>query len=260
MNCKICNINSEIIFTAKVLGKYDVKYYKCKNCSFIQTENPYWLAESYNSAITQLDIGLVNRNIELSKKTALIIKYFFQPGGNFLDFAGGYVMLTRLMRDNGFKFYRQDKYCENIFANSFDITNFSIRKFELLTAFEVFEHLENPIDDIDEMLNYSENILFSTLLQPSLNVTPENWWYVSPEMGQHIAIYHLDTLKFIAKQKGMFLCTNGSSFHMLTKKKINAYFFKFLTYNKITNLLYHFLNFSKNSLNNEDYYYLKNKL
>ena len=260
MNCKICNINSEIIFTTKVLGKYDVKYYKCTKCYFIQTENPYWLAESYNSAITQLDIGLVNRNIELSKKTALIIKYFFQPSGNFLDFAGGYGMLTRLMRDNGFKFYRQDKYCENVFANSFDITNFSIRKFDLLTAFEVFEHLENPIDDIDEMLNYSENILFSTLLQPSFNVTPENWWYVSPEMGQHIAIYHLDTLKFIAKQKGIFLYTNGSSFHMLTKKKINPYFFKFLTYNKITNLLYQLLNFSKNSLNNEDYYYLKNKL
>ncbi len=260
MKCKICNNESLEIFTALVLSKYKVKYYKCTNCSFIQTENPYWLNESYNSAITKLDIGLIQRNIELSKKTVLIIKCFFKPNKSFLDFAGGYGMLTRLMRDNGFKFYRQDKYCENLFSDSFDIKDIDINTFELLTSFEVFEHLENPLNDIDEMLAYSDNILFSTWLQPNIEIKPENWWYISPEIGQHIAIYHINTLKYIAKKKELFLYTNSKNLHMLTKKKINPYLFKLLTNNKISNFLSYILPSSKKSLNNEDYYYLKNKL
>jgi len=45
MNCKICSSNSSHIFSHDVLKKYNVKYFKCENCGFIQTENPYWLEE-----------------------------------------------------------------------------------------------------------------------------------------------------------------------------------------------------------------------
>jgi hypothetical protein len=43
-------------------------------------------------------------------------------------------------------------------------------KVALLTAFEVFEHLDEPIKDINTMFEQSDNILFSTLLIP--NPTP----------------------------------------------------------------------------------------
>ena len=72
MNCKICDNNTNPIFKTKVLNKYDVEYFKCTQCSFIQTEKPYWLDESYSNAITQLDIGLANRNYDLAKKTSLM--------------------------------------------------------------------------------------------------------------------------------------------------------------------------------------------
>jgi 2-polyprenyl-3-methyl-5-hydroxy-6-metoxy-1,4-benzoquinol methylase len=260
MICKICETLSKEYFKAKVLNKYDVQYYRCPRCSFIQTEKPFWINESYTSAITQLDIGLIQRNIELAKKTSLIIKFNFNYNKIFLDFAGGYGMLTRLMRDNGFKFFRQDKYCENLFAKSFDLVNTENKIFEIVTAFEVFEHLEDPMADIDEMLNYSDSILFSTLLQPNYEITPEKWWYVSPEMGQHIAIYHLNTLKYIAEVKGLNLYTNKKNIHLITKKKINKYSFNLLTNNIISNFLFFITPFFKKSLNLEDYYYLKNKL
>jgi 2-polyprenyl-3-methyl-5-hydroxy-6-metoxy-1,4-benzoquinol methylase len=260
MICKICKNLSKEHFKAKVLNKYDVQYYKCEKCSFIQTEKPYWLNESYASAITQLDIGLIQRNIELAIKTSFIIKCYFNNNESFLDFAGGYGMFVRLMRDKGFNFYRQDKYCDNIFAKSFDIVDIEIKKFELVTAFEVFEHLEDPMIDINEMLNYSDSILFSTLLQPEDEITPEKWWYVSPEMGQHIAIYHLNTLKYIAKIKGLHLYTNEKNIHLITKNKINNYIFNLLTNNRISNFLNFILPFIKKSLNIKDYYYLKNKI
>jgi hypothetical protein len=260
MKCKICNNNTEILFKAKILNKYEVEYFKCKHCSFIQTENPYWLDESYSNAITQLDIGLANRNYDQAKKTSLIINAFFNKTANFIDFAGGYGLLVRLMRDKGFNFYRQDKYCDNLFAQHFDISDASIERFELATAFEVFEHLVNPIQEIDEILSFAGSILFSTVLQPSKNVNPSNWWYISPEIGQHIALYHYDSLKTIAQLKGLNLYSDGKYLHLLTKKKINPILFKFLCHNKIANSLSYFSRNSKNTLVQEDYKYLKNKI
>ena len=60
--CKICNSRNEYLFKALVLNKYDVHYYKCNECGFIQTEEPFWLSEAYSSVITQQDIGLLYRN------------------------------------------------------------------------------------------------------------------------------------------------------------------------------------------------------
>ena len=260
MKCKICNHDVGVLFKTKVLNKYDVEYFKCTHCSFIQTENPYWIDESYSSAITQLDIGLANRNYDLAKKTSLIINTFFNKKANFIDFAGGYVLLVRLMRDNGFNFFRQDKYCDNLFAKHFDITDASIQKFELATAFEVFEHLANPMQEIDEILSYSNSILFSTVLQPSENVNPSNWWYISPEIGQHIALYHYDSLKIIADLKGLNLYSDGKYLHLLTKNKINSTLFRFLCHNKIANFLSFLFGKKNNALVEQDYQYLKNKI
>jgi len=260
MKCKICNNDANILFKAKILNKYDVDYFKCGQCSFIQTEKPYWLEESYSNAITQLDIGLANRNYDLSKKTSLIINTFFNKKANFIDFAGGYGLLVRLMRDNGFNFFRQDKYCDNLFAQHFDITDASIQKFELATAFEVFEHLVNPMQEIDEILSYADSILFSTVLQPSDNINPSNWWYISPEIGQHIALYHYDSLKTIAQLKGLNLYSDGKYLHLLTKKKINSTLFKFLCHNKIANFLLFLFGKKNNSLVQQDYQHLKNKI
>ena len=58
MTCKICNNPSEKIFDKIILQKYHSNYYQCKNCSFVQTDEPIWLEEAYSNAITTLDIGL----------------------------------------------------------------------------------------------------------------------------------------------------------------------------------------------------------
>lgn len=43
MTCKICNQKTKEIFQAKILNKYEIKYFHCEHCSFLQTEDPYWL-------------------------------------------------------------------------------------------------------------------------------------------------------------------------------------------------------------------------
>lgn len=221
MKCNVCKSETNVLFKGLVMNKYQVEYYKCPKCDFIQTEEPYWLDEAYGSAITDLDIGLVSRNLQYSKALEDIIKNNLDYTGKFLDYAGGYGLFVRLMRDRGFDFYRQDKYCENIFAKHFDLedTN-SKNRFEAVTTFEVFEHLPKPLEEIEIMLNYSDTIIFSTELLPKNNIKNINdWWYFTPETGQHISFYSLKTLKYIADKHHLFFYSQGP-IHMLTKKKL----------------------------------------
>lgn len=222
MRSKITEGASEYLFTAQVLKKYQVNYFRCKETGFIQTEDPYWLEEAYSSAIASLDIGLLMRNNKLSEEAEKIILHFFNQNAYFLDFAGGYGVFTRLMRDKGFNFFHTDKYCHNLFAKFFDLSD-SIQDthFEMLTAFEVFEHLVNPVEEIKEMLKYSNNILFSTEIIPNnLISNVEDWWYFIPETGQHISLYTKDSLTYLAKILDCNFYSNGTTLHLFTKNAL----------------------------------------
>ena len=139
-----------------------------------------------------------------------------------LDYGGGYGLFVRMMRDRGYEFYRQDSYCENLFAKHFDHTDISENHFDLLTSFEVFEHFENPMHEIEKMFKLSSTIIFSTVLIPSVSDAElENWWYLSEETGQHLAFYSLPSLKVIAERYDKKLYSNGHNLHILTNATLS---------------------------------------
>ncbi len=222
MNCKICSAEAKKSFTQKILNKYNVQFFHCDNCSFIFTENPFWLEEAYNSAINISDTGIIDRNIYFSKVVSSLIYFFFDKEGIFLDYAGGYGIFTRLMRDIGFDFYWSDKYSQNLLARGFEFEKTNKKPVEALTALEVFEHLVDPLEEINKMLAISENIFFSTKLLPE--PMQEDWWYYGFNHGQHIAFYSKETLAFIAKKNGLSFYTFGE-IHLFTRKKINPLLF-----------------------------------
>src|SRR5437870_10002677 len=113
--CKICNNPAKKVFEKLILQKYPADYYECTSCGFMQTSEPVWIEEAYSSAITSLDIGLLGRNLQFSTEVSAIIDVCFPESKIMLDYAGGYGVFVRLMRDLGYDFYRQDPYCENIF-------------------------------------------------------------------------------------------------------------------------------------------------
>ncbi len=89
MQCKLTGADTTLLFTAKILNKYDVKFFRSNDTGFIQTEEPYWLEEAYSSAITKLDVGLVFRNITLKDTISKLLAKHFNINGPFLDYAGG---------------------------------------------------------------------------------------------------------------------------------------------------------------------------
>jgi glycosyltransferase involved in cell wall biosynthesis len=220
LKCKVCESDSHTFAQSILLGKYEVDYFQCCNCGFIQTEEPYWLEEAYSDVIARTDVGLVFRNNNLSRQAAHIIFHLFNHDAKFLDYGAGYGLFVRMMRDLGFNFYWSDKYCTNLFAKSFELDEAASDCYELVTVFEVFEHFVNPIEEIENILKFSQNVLFSTELLPENNPKPNEWWYYAPHEGQHISIYTLKTLSLIADKYDLNFYSNGSSLHLITEKKL----------------------------------------
>jgi len=221
MICQICNQTTSLIYKTKVLNKYDVSYFQCNDRKFIQTEDPYWLKEAYENVITSLDIGLVSRNLYLRDNIPTIIDKCFPLAKKMVDYGGGYGMFVRMMRDKGYTFFRQDIYCENLFSKHFDISENPGVRMDIVTAFEVFEHLTSPLVEIEKMLKYAENIIFSTVLVPKNVPDFKDWWYITPQTGQHIAFYSIESLEFVAKKYHLNFYTNGQNLHFFSKSKID---------------------------------------
>ncbi len=237
MICAICQSPAVPHCTEVVLNKYNIQYYQCSSCQFIFTESPYWLNEAYESAIAGLDIGLIMRNESMAGVVQSVITTWLDQKAKFIDYGGGYGMLVRMMRDRGFDFYRQDSYCSNLFASTFDITDVPPFRAELVTAFEVFEHMTDPIAGLESMLELSDTILFSTAVQPNPSVTPATWWYFSPFAGQHIAIFSRASLYALANRFGLNYCWNDRDVHLFTRKPISNTLFRWITHPRLNGII-----------------------
>jgi len=221
--CPICSHATKPLFVKQILGKYDANYMKCRYCGYLFVSKPTWLKEAYSSPINTEDTGLVSRNLGLSKITTIIITLWFSRRGKFLDYAGGYGLLTRLMRDIGLDYYWLDPYSNNLMARGFEHNN-STQKYDLITAFEVFEHLQNPARELKKILKYGDSILFSTELIPAQEDL-KNWDYLGVEHGQHISFYSEKSLEILAKEHELNYYTDHSMVHLFTPRSLSPFIF-----------------------------------
>lgn len=237
MLCKICSQPSRSFTQARIRGQYDIQLYVCSSCGFVQTERPYWLAEAYSSPINESDIGLVSRNLEAVKLTSALIASFFKKDGPFVDFAGGYGLFVRMMRDRGFDFYWQDLHSPNLFAQGFECGKSLEGRAELVTAFEVFEHFADPLEEIQPVLKLSRNIWLSTRLISNPPPQPSAWDYYGLDHGQHISFFTRQALEEMARRLGLNLYTNGATLHLMTEKKVGTRWFRCILHHSVAALV-----------------------
>jgi hypothetical protein len=166
------------------------------------------------------------RNLHNAGVTSAVISLLFPESTRFLDYAGGYGTLVRLMRDRGFDFYWSDRYAKNLHARGFEHVPGS--RYDLLTAYEVLEHLPDPLAGIALMLDLADNVLISTELVPEPAPLPPNWWYYAVKGGQHISLYSADSLRKIASHFHVNLLSRGS-YHLISRKPQNSFLFRIAT-------------------------------
>ena len=204
--------------TGTVIGKYDVDYYRCAECGLIALPDPHWLDEAYASAIYSGDSGLLRRSRRLTRFTSALIRSERLSTGTFLDWAGGFGTLTRMMRDAGFDFYTVDPYANNILAPGFDGDEFA--SYDLVTAFEVVEHIADPIEAFRKLAANNDRLFFTTTLQPAAPPRVADWHYYATDSGQHITFHTLTSLGVMAEQLGYQLTSNGDDYHLFHRVPI----------------------------------------
>jgi 2-polyprenyl-3-methyl-5-hydroxy-6-metoxy-1,4-benzoquinol methylase len=224
--CKICGMQSELFDEAQALRKYDVKYFRCTGCGFLQTETPYWLTEAYSTAISRLDTGILSRNLANRQLASTVLNLLHPEAKRCLDFGAGHGIFVRLMRDRGFEFSWYDLHATNDYAGGFE--HEEGKTYDFLTSFEVLEHLVDPLAELSTMMSLSPNVFVSTLLLPKPAPKVSDWWYYGLDHGQHVSLYTLDALHSIAHRFGRNLLSRGS-YHLFTVARKNRFLFRAAT-------------------------------
>jgi hypothetical protein len=261
MMCPICQSQTNVAFNTKVLQKYQAEYRVCPHCGYLFANAPYWLDEAYTSAIASTDTGLVKRNIAISAKLASFLYFGMHERGKgrYVDLAGGYGMLTRMMRDMGFDFYWQDRYCSNLLAQGFEYIKGAVAC-DAVTAFEVLEHVTDPVQFIKDALLEAETdtIIFSTVLYEG---QPPNldWWYYAFQTGQHIGFFQKQTLELIGKKLNLTF-TSHNKIHVLSSKKPTFKLLKILMSNVASRLVAPWVQFRLGSKTERDSQLLSKQL
>ena len=213
--CRVCGEESGFFFEKRILGKYNAAYFKCENCGQVQTEEPYWLEEAYR-ADSKLDVGMADRCIWTAETTvALAWRLGIGPEEPCLDWGAGTGLFVRLCRDYGMNFFYFDRYPRNAFARGFEAEPSGGKNWTCISAFEVLEHLANPLEDFGEIIRSSPRyVVFSTLLYGGES---PDWWYFT-DNGQHVAFYTRRGLELIGERYGYRLASNGRDLHLFSKE------------------------------------------
>jgi hypothetical protein len=215
--CRVCASPAEFFFSKLILGKHEVAYFKCGSCGHVQTEQPYWLTEAYKEPAYKIDVGMADRSVWTALTTvALARKLGIKPEEPCLDWGAGTGLFVRLCRDYGMNFFYSDRYAQNIFACGFEAEP-SANKWSLISAFEVAEHLPNPVEDFGAILELNPRyVLFSTLLYGGQGA---DWWYFTNN-GQHVAFYTRRSLEILGEKFGYRLASNDCDLHMFSRDRV----------------------------------------
>ena len=235
ITCAVCG-SSQIGFHLK---KNDYNFYRCRACRLIFVwplpDNP---AEIYDQDYFQgskKKFGYVDyekdkeamKNIFL-KYLKIIGNYVFSKNSLLLDIGAATGVFVELANSAGFKaegiepsFWAAEiagKKGLKVCQGTIETANFPRRYFDVLTLFDVFEHLKNPQISLQKMnfiLKDKGILVINTMDSGSLwaNFWSSRWQAMAPP--EHLFLYNQENIKNILERNG---------FKILKIKKINKFF------------------------------------
>jgi hypothetical protein len=205
--CRLCGRHTKEFFRAKVLLKFDVAYYCCEDCGSLQTEEPYWLDEAYQTGnLIPADAGAVARNLHSQAVVFAVSRILRMPQNTtVLDFGGGNGLLCRLLRDRGFNARVLDAYAINDFAMGFDDNG---SNYDIVCAFEVAEHFAKPREQMGLIFERSNSVVI--IGTETYEGQGADWWYISAAGGQHVFFYSQKAMASLAAIYGYHHKSVGS--------------------------------------------------
>lgn len=234
--CPICS-SKTVLFDSldfnksceEINGKYLpyssqlINYYICENCEFCFAPEFFeWTKKDFEEKIYNKDYILVDpeyAGIRSKRNANLLIKLLknLEKDIQHLDYGGGNGLLSKILNEYGIASTAYDPY---------SINNQSLpRKYNLITAFEVFEHVNDIdllFDNLNNLLSDHGCIVFSTALNDDHLRNNDNlstWWYAAPRNG-HISLFSKKSLEIVASKYNLkFQSIHYLGIHILYKTK-----------------------------------------
>lgn len=198
-----------------------VYYARCEACGFCYApEFHKWTHDDfrrhiYNEHYIEVDPEYVD--VRPKANAALIGNTFKGQAAaiRHLDYGGGRGLLSGLLREAGWNSASYDPFVDTTVAAG------TLGVFNLITAFEVFEHVVDPnalMRQLKALLAPGGIVIFSTDLSDGKIVPGQRltWWYAAPRNG-HISLFSAASLGTLARNSGFTLCSFSHGLHaMLT--------------------------------------------
>lgn len=203
-----------------------VYYYKCEKCDFLFAPELYsWTKEEFSKKIYNdfyINVDPDYQDIRPTNNANLITRLFSEVKEQIhhIDYGGGNGKCSNILLKEGFNSLSYDPFIEN--------KELIPKSYNLISAFEVFEHHPNPdelIMELENLLSDDESlIIFSTLLSDGQIKQNKrlDWWYASPING-HISLFSSKSLLFLASKYGFKVVSLNSGFHLMFKKDLPAW-------------------------------------
>lgn len=181
-----------------------IYYHRCPQCGFtFAPEFRSWSDEDflrhiYNDRYVDIDPDYASTRPLNNAKFLNELLGAEKHQIRHLDYGGGNGMLSTALGKDGWNSMSYDPFPRNERGLE------ELGKFNLITAFEVFEH----VPDVDELIRNLRGlmdeqciIIFSTLVSDG-HISPRSrltWWYASPRNG-HISLFSKQSLFTVAER------------------------------------------------------------
>jgi hypothetical protein len=154
---------------------------------------------------------------------------------NHIDYGGGDGFVCRLMRDIGVNSYLFDKYSLPTYVPKHTVDD--ITKVDMLSAFEVIEHMDEPAIFFAKISSLKFRVVVGSTC--FYNNQGENWDYIQAKSGQHIFFPTLKAVKTFAKNNQYKLSAAGNYFVLISAEEsfIKVYLIKLLIKTRLWRLL-----------------------
>ena len=186
------------------LSHLPIYYHMCDQCGHVFSPEFWnWSDSDFSQKIYNDDYRLVDPDYLETRpmgNAQWLMQWFGQHTADIvhLDYGGGNGRLSDHLRQHGWNSTSFDPFPSTPFEPE------RLGKFNLITAFEVFEHVPHPqelLAHIRRLMGESCLVVFSTLTSDNAlqRHSRINWWYCAPRNG-HISLFTRKSLSMLGAQ------------------------------------------------------------